>query len=276
MRLSLTALVTVSILAMLGCTRQASQPAASPTVSPAASATVVSTTSSPEKLLTRQELQDIFNAFGTLNGVELKMTIDDSDRQSVVKALDIDPLEAELRQVIFFDTSDLALNRAGVVVRARRKHDDDGDSVIKLRPVSPPQVPPRLRSIPTFKVELDVMPERYVCSASFEREDIDDKDIKAVLAKRKPIQDLFSPDERAFYSEHAPKGVSLDSLRVLHAHQVAIREAAKIDAAGLHQILLDRPDAVVIVFKVIKTIKFATKTARRTCQQGALQRTAVR
>jgi len=201
---------------MLGCSREPGQPSPSTAVSPSASPTAaVATASSSEKLLTKQELQDILTGFGGLDGVELKMTIDDSDRQSVVKALDMDPLEGQLRQVIFFDTNDLALNRAGVVLRARRIQGEKGDTVIKLRPVSPSQVSPKLRSMPAFKVELDVMPERYVCSGSFEREDIDDKDLKAVLAKSKPIQDLFTPEQRAFYSEHAPKGVSLDSLRVL-------------------------------------------------------------
>ncbi len=46
----------------------------------------------------------------------------------------MDPLEAEIRQVVFFDTPDLALSEAGVVVRARRMQGGGGDTVIKLRP----------------------------------------------------------------------------------------------------------------------------------------------
>ncbi len=45
-------------------------------------------------------------------------------------------LDAEIRQVVFFDTPDLALDRAGVVVRARRVP-RGGDVVVKLRPVEP-------------------------------------------------------------------------------------------------------------------------------------------
>jgi inorganic triphosphatase YgiF len=37
-----------------------------------------------------------------------------------VAALGLDALDAQIRQVFFFDTPDLDLNRAGVVVRARR------------------------------------------------------------------------------------------------------------------------------------------------------------
>ena len=35
-------------------------------------------------------------------------------------ALGLDPLEAQIRQVFFFDTPDLDLNAVGVVARARR------------------------------------------------------------------------------------------------------------------------------------------------------------
>ena len=49
----------------------------------------------------------------------------------------MDPLDAQIRQVFFFDTPDLALNQAGVVVRARRVQGKGDDSVVKLRPVVP-------------------------------------------------------------------------------------------------------------------------------------------
>ena len=41
----------------------------------------------------------------------------EGSQRSTVAALGIDPLEAQIRQVFFFDTPDLALNEAGVVVR---------------------------------------------------------------------------------------------------------------------------------------------------------------
>ena len=49
----------------------------------------------------------------------------------------MDPLGAQIRQVFFFDTPDLALENAGVVVRARRVQGKGDDSVVKLRPVVP-------------------------------------------------------------------------------------------------------------------------------------------
>ena len=54
------------------------------------------------------------------DSVELKLTVPMSDRSRAGAALDVDPLEGQIRQVYFFDTPDLALNKQGLVVRARR------------------------------------------------------------------------------------------------------------------------------------------------------------
>ena len=43
----------------------------------------------------------------------------------------MDPLQAHIRQVVFFDTPELTLSKAGVVVRARRIQGGEGDTVIK-------------------------------------------------------------------------------------------------------------------------------------------------
>ena len=66
----------------------------------------------------------------------------------------------------FFDTPDLQLERAGVVVRARRIQGKGDDSVVKLRPVVPDELPADLRELADFVVEVDAMPGGYVCSAS--------------------------------------------------------------------------------------------------------------
>ena len=55
----------------------------------------------------------------------------------------LDALDAQIRQVVFFDTPDLALDKVGVVVRARRIQGRVGDSVIKLRPVDPEKLATR-------------------------------------------------------------------------------------------------------------------------------------
>ena len=56
-----------------------------------------------------------------------------------------------MRQIFFFDTPDLALNAAGVVVRARRIQDSAADTVVKLRPVVPDDLPKKLRKRPGLR-----------------------------------------------------------------------------------------------------------------------------
>ena len=100
------------------------------------------------------------------DSIELKLTLPEQSYRSAAAALGIDPLDAQIRQVFFFDTPDLDLNKAGVVARARRVQGRGDDSVVKLRPVVPTDLPASLRSLPEFVVEVDALPGGYVCSAS--------------------------------------------------------------------------------------------------------------
>jgi hypothetical protein len=50
----------------------------------------------------------------------VELTVPESSQRATVAALELDPPDAQIRQVFFFDTPELALNKAGVVVRARR------------------------------------------------------------------------------------------------------------------------------------------------------------
>lgn len=155
----------------------------------------------------------VMKALGILKdaqSVELKLTVLDTERDAAVVELDLDVLHAELRQVIFFDTPDLRLNREGIIVRARRAR-KRGDAVIKLRPIVPRELPRRLRRSDHFLIEIDAMPGEYVCSGSL-REDVDNDDVKAVIRGTRPIRKLFSAEQRAFFTEHAPHGIDLDAL----------------------------------------------------------------
>src|SRR5262245_10886828 len=120
----------------------------------------------PTKLI-NDELIELLQLVRSSDSIELKVTVPEHAQRSTTQALGIDPLDAQIRQVFFFDTPDLALNAAGVVVRARRIQGRDHDSVIKLRPVVPDQLPPKLRAEPGFVVEVDALPGGYVCSGSF-------------------------------------------------------------------------------------------------------------
>jgi hypothetical protein len=147
------------------------------------------------------------------DNVELKLTVPESDHRSTVAALSMDPLDAQLRQVFFLDTPDLALNRSGVVVRVRRVQKKGDDSVVKLRPVVPTEIPSRIRKLPEFGVEVDAMPGGFVCSGSMKG--TPGPDVRGALAAQWPLRKLFSKAQRAFFAEHAPEGIGLDDLVVL-------------------------------------------------------------
>jgi hypothetical protein len=147
------------------------------------------------------------------DSVELKLTVPETDQRSTVAALEMDPLEAQIRQVFFFDTPDLVLSSQGVVVRLRRVQKKGDDSVVKLRPVVPSDLPASVRKHPEFGVEVDAMPGGFVCSASMKGSPT--RDVRSSLTKDQPLRKLFSKEQRAFYAEHAPDGLALDDLKLL-------------------------------------------------------------
>ena len=148
------------------------------------------------------------------DSVELKLTVPEPHQRSTVSALELDPLEAQIRQVFFFDTPKLALDAKGVVVRARRIQGKRADSVVKLRPVAPSELSPELRRSGAFRVEVDALPGGFVCSATLKGSPAQDDVLKAV-GGNVPLRKLFSKEQRQFYAAHAPEGLALDSLKVL-------------------------------------------------------------
>jgi hypothetical protein len=164
--------------------------------------------------LLTSELEEFLGLLGKADSLELKLTVPDEDRYSAAAALGVDPLAARIRQVFFFDTPDLRLDRSGVVVRARRTQGAPDDTVVKLRPVVPASLPKELRDRPDFVVEVDAMPGSFVCSASF-KGSAKPGGVAEAVAGRKSLRKLFSKPQRAFFSEHAPDGVELDDLAVL-------------------------------------------------------------
>jgi hypothetical protein len=161
-----------------------------------------------------EELHQLLTLASGCDSVELKLTVPDSRHRSTIAGLGMDPLDSQVRLVAFFDTPDLALNREGLVVRARRIQGRGDDSVIKLRPVRPHDVPRHLRQTPGMVVELDAMPGGYVVSATL-KERLGTTDVKRCLAGERPIRKLFSKSQRAFFRTHAPEGIELDALSVL-------------------------------------------------------------
>jgi hypothetical protein len=164
--------------------------------------------------LTGDELTKLLALVGGSDSVELKLTIPEQQQRSTLATLEVDPLEAQIRQVFFFDTPDLALNRSGVAVRARRVQGRTGDTVVKLRPIAPDSLPDDVRHSASVNVEVDAMPGGYVCSASMKGQ-APNADVREAILGRSPVRKLFSKEQRDFFTAHAPEGIGLDDLSIL-------------------------------------------------------------
>ena len=164
-------------------------------------------------LLSDEQRTELAALLDHCDTVELKLTVPEQDQRSTVAALGLDPLQAEIRQVFFLDTPDLTLNASGLVARVRRSQRKGDDSVVKLRPVVPDELPEKLRRAPGFGVEVDAMPSGFVCSASLKG--VPPNDIVKGVSGKRPLRKLFTKEQRALFAEHAPEGIELDGLSVL-------------------------------------------------------------
>jgi hypothetical protein len=164
--------------------------------------------------LADSDLIEVLDLIRSSDSVELKLTVPLDQQRATFLALGLDPLEAQIRLIHFFETPDLRLQDAGVVVRARRVQGKGDDTVVKLRPVVPEQMPPDLRENPSFVIEVDALPGGHVCSGSYKG--VPRKAAVADVVKgTAPVRKLFSKEQRAFYREHAPEGIELDDLQML-------------------------------------------------------------
>jgi hypothetical protein len=166
------------------------------------------------KALSDEQLADVLGLLEGADSCELKLTVPEGAHRSTVQALGMDPLEAQIRQVFFFDTPDLLLDGHGLVVRARRVQGKGDDSVVKLRPVVPETVATDVRSSASFSIEVDAMPGGYVCSGSMKRA-LPRPAVRETLSEGRPVRKLFSKEQRTFFAEHGPTGITLDELTPL-------------------------------------------------------------
>ena len=162
----------------------------------------MSTSTQPPRLLSAEQLGELLELTKQADSVELKMTVPNAERPLAVTALELDPLDAQIRQVFFFDTADLALNQRGVVVRARRIQGRNDDSVIKVRPVVPAELSTARKS-KSLTVEVDAMPGGFVCSASM-KATLGRTDVKEVAAGTRAIHKLYTKQQQSFFRANAP------------------------------------------------------------------------
>ena len=149
-----------------------------------------------------------------IGNVEFKITVRANQEELVRAELREADLEPERRRVYFFDTQELALFDAGVVLRARVTKDAADDSTVKLRPVVPADIDRRWRQTDGFEIELDMVGDTPVCSAKLEAEQRRDE-IDEVAAGERPMRTLFSEDQEDLIGDYAPIGISWNELSVL-------------------------------------------------------------
>ena len=120
-----------------------------------------------------------------------------------------------MRQIFFFDTPDLALNAAGVVVRARRIQDSAADTVVKLRPVVPDDLPKKLAEGSDRSAWRSTRCRVGSCVRHPSKAGRRTMKSKRRRPGRDPSATSTRKIQRAFYAEHAPDGIGLDDLVVL-------------------------------------------------------------
>lgn len=168
----------------------------------------------PPGAFSSEDMGKILKLLKGASSVELKLSVPAEGHRAAARGMGLDPVEAQPRQAYFFDTADLALAKAGLVVRARRFPGGRADTVIKRRPVDPATIDPRLRRSDSFKVELDAMPGGYVCSASF-KGTCSSQEVLDAATGTLPLRSLFSREQLAYYDAHAPKNLTMDKLVAL-------------------------------------------------------------
>ena len=124
----------------------------------------------------------------------------------------MDPIDAQIRQVFFFDTPDLALNTGGrrgsrpARAAQGRRHRRQAAPGRARRAAG--QAPPvaRLRRRgrrDARRLRLLRLAEGRPAGAGA---------VKECVGGARPLRKLFSKEQRAFFAEHAPEGVALDDL----------------------------------------------------------------
>jgi hypothetical protein len=188
-----------------------------------------------------------------IENVEFKITVRASQEELVRAELRKADVEPQLRRVYFFDTQELPLYDAGVVLRARVTRDAADDSTVKLRPVVPAEIDRRWRETDGFEIELDMVGDTPVCSAKLEATQRRDE-IDQVAAGERRLRTLFSEDQERLIGDFAPIGLSWHELSVLGPVDVRKWE---LEPAGFpHEVtveewvLPDESDLIELSFKV--------------------------
>ena len=183
--------------------------------------------------LPRRQLNRLLALTHQADHVELKLVVPVAAHAATCASLGVDLSRASSRRVYYLDTTDLMLERHGVVARIRSFDNKPDDSVIKLRPVVPGDIPARLRRSKRFGVEVDAMPGRFVCTGAMRRR-LGKNDVERTMAKGRPLRALFSKEQLALLAAHTPAPVDIDDLAIFGPVDV---RRGKVLLDGLDRVL---------------------------------------
>ncbi len=193
--------------------------------------------------------------------VELKVTVSEQKEDAAAEAFGLDPNEGERRRIFFFDTTDLALFKHGLVLRAREVKGGKDDSTVKIRPVVPQKIDDRFRRLNDFKIEADGVGDKVTPSASLSVEQ-DRGEIKAVESGARAIDKLFSPEQEEFIKTSRAH-VDFTKLRVMGPVS-ALRWKFKHERLGSQQITAEQwtlPNGADLLELSIKVAAVEASTA---------------
>ena len=149
-----------------------------------------------------------------MDAVEIKVTIRPDQELRAERAMQVNEDTADIRLVYFYDTPDLDLLKAGIVLRARLVKGDADDSTVKFRPVGATALLKDWQRLEGFKLEADCVGDHIVCSASLteiqQRDEIDE-----VAKGKRAIDKLFSKQQERFLSEFHNGPVDFGKLCVM-------------------------------------------------------------
>jgi len=192
-------------------------------------------------------------AIVAMDMVEIKLTIRPNQELLAESAMGVSEDTADNRLVYFYDTSDLDLFKAGILLRARLIKGADDDSTVKFRPVEASSIPDDWRRSKGFKLEADWVGDQVICSASLtalqQRGEIDD-----VAEGKRAIGKLFSNDQERILREFYKGLVDFGELRVIGPIRV-LRWKPKHEAFP-HELTLEKwrlPNGEDLVEISIKT-----------------------
>lgn len=195
-------------------------------------------------------------AMAGVDRVEIKVLIRPDQELKAARALQVNEGTAEVRVIYFYDTPNLALFEAGVVLRARLLKGDDDDSTVKFRPVDAGAIAAKWQQLPGFKLEADCSGDDVVCAASLTARQVRDE-IDAVADRKRSIVKLFSKEQERFLNEFYDGRVDFGELQIFgpiralrwqlrhrdFAHTLCVEEWRLPDGDDLVEVAIRAPAA---------------------------------